>query len=149
MMQIDCATPADIPALCGLLSALFSQEVEFVPDTARQARGLSMIIDDPRVGSVLVARRDGQVTGMVTLLFTVSTALGERVVLFEDLVVSPDARGAGIGSALVQAAMDFARKNGCPRITLLTDGINVDAQRFYARHGFVASDMRPMRLMLD
>lgn len=149
MMQIDCARPADIPALCGLLSALFSQEVEFVPDTARQARGLSMIIDDPRVGSVLVARRDGQVTGMVTLLFTVSTALGERVVLFEDLVVSPDARGAGIGSALVQAAMDFARKNGCSRITLLTDGINVDAQRFYARHGFVASDMRPMRLMLD
>jgi GNAT superfamily N-acetyltransferase len=145
MMQIDTATPDDIPALCGLLSALFAQEAEFSPDSAAQARGLAMIIGDPRVGSVLVARRDGGIVGMVNLLFTVSTALGERVVLLEDMVVAPAARGAGVGSALLTAAIDFARARRCPRITLLTDRVNVDAQRFYARHGFTASDMLPMR----
>lgn len=145
MMQIDTATPADIPALCGLLSALFAQEAEFTPDTAAQARGLAMIIGDPRVGTVLVARRDGEAVGMVNLLFTVSTALGERVVLLEDMVVAPSARGAGVGSALLTAAIEFARAHRCPRITLLTDRVNADAQRFYARHGFVASDMLPMR----
>lgn len=145
MMQIDTATPADIPALCGLLSALFAQEVEFTPDTTAQARGLAMIVSDPRVGSVLVARREGEIVGMVNLLFTVSTALGERVVLLEDMVVAPSARGAGVGSALLTAAIDFARVQRCPRITLLTDRVNADAQRFYARHGFVASDMLPMR----
>ncbi|WP_019919551.1 GNAT family N-acetyltransferase [Methyloversatilis discipulorum] len=145
MMQIDTATPADIPALCGLLSALFAQEAEFTPDTTAQARGLAMIVSDPRVGSVLVARRDGEIVGMVNLLFTVSTALGERVVLLEDMVVAPSARGAGVGSALLTVAIDFARVQRCPRITLLTDRVNADAQRFYARHGFVASDMLPMR----
>lgn len=145
MMQIDTATPDDIPALCGLLSALFAQEAEFTPDTAAQARGLAMIVGDPRVGSVLVARRDGEIVGMVNLLFTVSTALGERVVLLEDMVVAPSARGGGVGSALLQAAIAFAREQGCPRITLLTDRVNADAQRFYARHGFVGSDMLPMR----
>ncbi|MDY0055585.1 MAG: GNAT family N-acetyltransferase [Methyloversatilis sp.] len=144
-MQIDTATPADIPALCGLLSALFAQEAEFTPDTAAQARGLAMIVGDPRVGSVLVARREGEIAGMVNLLFTVSTALGERVVLLEDMVVAPAARGGGVGSALLQAAIAFAREQGCPRITLLTDRVNADAQRFYARHGFVVSDMLPMR----
>ncbi len=145
MMQIDTATLADIPALCGLLSALFAQEAEFTPGTAAQARGLAMIVSDPRVGSVLVARRDGEVVGMVNLLFTVSTALGERVVLLEDMVVAPSVRGAGVGSALLTAAIDFARVQRCPRITLLTDRVNADAQRFYARHGFTASDMLPMR----
>lgn len=145
MMQIETATLADIPALCGLLSALFAQEAEFTPDTAAQARGLAMIISDPRVGTVLVARRDGEVVGMVNLLFTVSTALGERVVLLEDMVVASSVRGAGVGSALLTAAIDFARAQRCPRITLLTDRVNADAQRFYARHGFVASDMLPMR----
>lgn len=145
MMQIDTATLADIPALCGLLSALFAQEAEFTPDIAAQARGLAMIVGDPRVGTVLVARRDGEVVGMVNLLFTVSTALGERVVLLEDMVVAPSVRGAGVGSALLTAAIDFARAQRCPRITLLTDRVNADAQRFYARHGFTASDMLPMR----
>ncbi|WP_341929944.1 GNAT family N-acetyltransferase [Methyloversatilis discipulorum] len=145
MMQIEAATPEDIPALCALLSALFAQEAEFTPDAAAQARGLAMIIGDPRVGSVLVARRDGEVVGMVNLLFTVSTALGERVVLLEDMVVAPSVRGAGVGSALLTAAIDFARAQRCPRITLLTDRVNADAQRFYARHGFTASDMLPMR----
>ncbi|MFZ5455861.1 MAG: GNAT family N-acetyltransferase [Pseudomonadota bacterium] len=144
-MQIEAATPEDIPALCALLSALFAQEAEFTPDAAAQARGLAMIIGDPRVGSVLVARRDGEVVGMVNLLFTVSTALGERVVLLEDMVVAPSVRGAGVGSALLTAAIDFARAQRCPRITLLTDRVNADAQRFYARHGFTASDMLPMR----
>ena len=82
---------------------------------------------------------------MVNLLFTVSTALGERVVLLEDMVVAPSVRGAGVGSALLTAAIDFARAQRCPRITLLTDRVNADAQRFYARHGFTASDMLPMR----
>ena len=145
MMQIEAATPEDIPALCALLSALFAQEAEFTPDAAAQARGLAMIIGDPRVGCVLVARRDGEVVGMVNLLFTVSTALGERVVLLEDMVVAPSVRGAGVGSALLTAAIDFARAQRCPRITLLTDRVNADAQRFYARHGFTASDMLPMR----
>jgi hypothetical protein len=35
------------------------------------------------------------------------------------------------------------------RLTLLTDGGNLDAQRFYARFGFVRSGMLPMRLVLN
>ncbi|WP_018411916.1 GNAT family N-acetyltransferase [Methyloversatilis thermotolerans] len=144
-MTIEPATREDIPALCGLLATLFAQEAEFAPDTAAQARGLAMIIDDARVGTVLLARRDGQVLGMVNLLYTVSTALGERVLLLEDMVVAPRARRDGVGSALLQAAIAHARAQRCPRITLLTDRVNADAQRFYARHGFVASDMLTMR----
>jgi GNAT superfamily N-acetyltransferase len=147
-MNITPATASDIPALCELLNALFTQEEEFKPDYAAQSRGLACIIDHPEVGSILVARRQDKIVGMVNLLYTVSTALGERVALLEDMVVAVSERGGGIGSQLIERAIDIAKLNGCRRITLLTDSANQPAQRFYAKHGFKASAMIPLRLDL-
>lgn len=148
-IEIEVAGAADIPALCDLLDSLFSQEAEFTPNQAAQKRGLGMIIENPSVGHILLARNKGQVVGMVNLLYTVSTALGERVVLLEDMVVSPTERGKGTGSKLLQAAVDFARQQGCKRITLLTDKDNTSAQHFYGKHGFTLSSMIPLRLSLE
>ena len=86
---------------------------------------------------------------MVNLLYTVSTALGDRVALLEDMVVSPNVRGSGVGSRLMEHAIQFARLNGCKRITVLTDRENESAQRFYQKHGFGFSAMMPMRLSLS
>lgn len=148
-MNITTATTSDIPSLCELLSELFSQEAEFKPDYTAQSRGLACIIANPEIGSILVARRQDKVVGMVNLLYTVSTALGERVALLEDMVVTPAIRGSGIGSRLIERAIDHARCNGCRRITLLTDQANYSAQRFYAKHGFETSAMIPLRLALN
>ena len=147
-MHISPATPQDIPALSALLSELFAQEAEFTPDPEAQARGLARIMASPATGVVLVARSGGEVVGMVSLLFTVSTALGARVALLEDMVVSPAHRSAGAGSELLAQAISVARAEGCKRITLLTDQSNEPAQRFYAKQGFVPSGMLPMRLSL-
>ena len=148
-MQIPPANASDIPALCELLALLFSQEADFKPDHKAQSRGLARIIGNPEVGLIVVARQDSQVVGMVNLLYTVSTALGDRVALLEDMVVSPNARGSGVGSLLLKQAIQFARSNGCKRITLLTDRTNESAQRFYQRHGFGFSAMIPLRLSLS
>ncbi len=148
-MQISPATSQDIPALCELLDILFSQETEFAPNHDAQSRGLAHIIGNPEIGHVLVARHDNDVVGMVSLLYTVSTALGAKVALLEDMVTAPSSRGSGVGSQLLENAIEFARLNGCKRITLLTDQVNESAQRFYQRHGFILSPMTPLRLPLD
>lgn len=147
-IRITPANPGDIPALCELLAVLFSQEADFTPDCAAQRRGLAHIIANPALGLILVARREEEVIGMVNLLYSFSTALGERVALLEDMIVSPAARGAGLGSRLLEGAIHTARLNGCGRITLLTDRANEPAQRFYQRHGFGSSAMIPLRLLL-
>lgn len=148
-MLIEKATAADIPALSDLLSVLFSQEVEFTPHAEAQHLGLARIIGNPEIGVVLVARQGDQIVGMANLLFTISTALGDRVALLEDMVVSPAGRGTGVGTKLLSEAISFARRQGCKRITLLTDRSNESAQRFYAKQGFVVSGMVPMRLSLQ
>jgi GNAT superfamily N-acetyltransferase len=148
-MEIRNATNDDIPALCGLLNVLFAQEAEFRPDQSLQSAGLRQIVDFPERGQILVLCEGASVIAMVNLLFTISTALGGRVAILEDMVVHPDHRGGGAGSALLQAAIDVAKAAGCRRITLLTDQANRAAQTFYQRHGFVLSEMVPMRLLLE
>jgi len=148
---MDVITPAtkdDIPQLVSLLHLLFSQEADFTPDADRQARGLSLIIESPQTGVILVARSGSEITGMVNLLFTISTAEGGPVCWLEDMVVRPESRGGGVGSRLLKAAIDHARRHGFLRITLLTDKMNSDAQRFYQRHGFAESGMTTFRLSL-
>ncbi|MES2183499.1 MAG: GNAT family N-acetyltransferase [Pseudomonadota bacterium] len=147
-MRIEPARTADVPALCDLLHLLFTQEPDFSPDRAAQARGLHRILERPEAGCILVARQGGAVVGMVNLLYTESTALGARVAMLEDVVVAQDRQGRGIGSRLLQGAIATARAEDCRRITLLTASDNVAAHRFYRRHGFAGSAMLPMRLLL-
>jgi GNAT superfamily N-acetyltransferase len=148
METIELADLSDIPQLVDLLNLLFTQEADFRPDREKQARGLRLIIESAHVGCIFVAHEGNDVVGMVSLLFTISTAEGGPVCWLEDMVVRPDRRGNGLGSRLLRHAVDYARAGGFSRITLLTDRINSRAIRFYAWHDFVESDMTALRLSL-
>ena len=148
-MKIEMATTSNIPTLCTLLDYLFSQEVEFKPYHETQSRGLEMILNNNNVGNIFVAKNNEKIIGMVILLYTVSTALGERVALLEDMVVSPNERELGIGSMLIDHAVKYATEKGCKRITLLTDKTNIEAQKFYKKHKFNRSSMIPFRMIIN
>ena len=146
-MIIDEATFSDIPQLCGLLALLFAQEREFQPDEGKQRAALNVLVCNPQQGRIFVLREGETVLGMVSVQILVSTACGGDVLVLEDLVVSPAYRRLGFGTALLDHVVAFARHSGYRRITLLTDAVNTDAQRFYGRHGFLASDMRIYRML--
>ena len=101
-------------------------------------------MDDPHAGRIFAARNNGQIVGMVSLLFTISTAEGAKACWLEDMVVRPDQRGKGLGTRLLQHAISYAKANGFSRIALLTDQTNDRAIRFYERHGFRALVMIPL-----
>jgi len=142
------ATTTDVVQLCDLLSILFAQEADFLPDLERQARGLRLIIEQPEVGMIYCAIDGTSVVGMVSILFTVSTAEGGRAAWLEDMVVHPSRRGQGIGERLINEAKSGALAAGCSRITLLTDAMNSPALQFYEKAGFSRSQMVPLRLKL-
>lgn len=146
--ELGCATRDELPQLVALLGMLFSQEAEFVPDDAKQARALAKILSDETVGRIYVAREAGRVVAMASLLYSISTAEGGLAASFEDLIVAPDRRGRGIGSALLRHVVAEARRQGVLRLTLHTDADNRRAQALYAKVGFAASGMLAMRLHL-
>ena len=148
-MEIMAARTEDIPELSNLLNLLFEQEADFTSDYQAQCSGLEAIIGNPEIGRIFVATCDSQIIGMINLLYTISTALGGRVAMLEDVIVAPDGRGLGVGSKLIEHGIQFAKQQNCKRITLFTDAENVGAQRFYKRHGFEESSMTLFRMALN
>src|SRR5690606_6997006 len=58
------------------------------------------------------------------------------VALLDELYVEPDLRGQGIGSAIITELLSIARARGVGLVEINVDEADVDAQRFYERHGF-------------
>ena len=147
-IRYETAAAKDLAQMVELLGQLFAQEAEFNPDAAKQEAALKIILADPKLGRLYVAKDGSRVVAMASMLFTVSTAEGGKAALFEDLVVRPDHRQQGIGAKLLEHVIAQARAEGVLRMTLLTDMQNENAQLLYRKLGFVGSPMKPMRLKL-
>jgi DNA-binding MarR family transcriptional regulator/GNAT superfamily N-acetyltransferase len=87
-------------------------------DTAREA-GWIAELDGERVGCVFCTASDTADTAQLRLL-----------------LVEPSARGAGVGTRLVDECLRFAKRAGYVRITLWTNDVLVAARRIYERAGF-------------
>jgi L-amino acid N-acyltransferase len=96
--------------------------------------------------AVLVAEADDDVVGFVTLSPGTHWA-GDPDSSIGELVVSRDAEGQGLGRALVEAAMERARENGCTRISVSTGAANERARGLYRRLGFEDEDVTLSRAL--
>ncbi len=145
--RIESATIEDLNQLTELVMSLLGDEEDFKPDRHKQEHGLRLILEQPNRGRIFVLRTDHELIGMINLLFTISTAEGGLCILMEDVIVHPMHRGQGYGSMLLKFAITFAREKKFKRITLLTDRIGAESQKFFQKHGFAFSHMIPMRLV--
>jgi ribosomal protein S18 acetylase RimI-like enzyme len=148
-VAIEPATLDDLPQLTELLFDLFTLEGDFKPDRSKHMRGLRLILEQPSRGRIFVLRQDGRILAMINLLFTISTAEGGFVLLMEDVIVHQDHRHHGFGDKLLEYCINFAREKNFLRITLLTDQVNEEAQKFFRSHGFTDSKMIPLRMYMQ
>jgi GNAT superfamily N-acetyltransferase len=145
--EIRIAKSEDVTELVNLLNELFSMDIEFEPNNEIQRKGLLAIIQNTELGCILVKCNDRKIIGMVSILYSVSTALGGKVGILEDMIISEKYRAMGNGRELLEYAINFAKENNCLRLTLLTDYNNESAIGFYKQFGFFKSQMIPMRLI--
>ena len=125
----------DIDILCELLFELFSQEIEFTPNKEVQQKALKTIILNENIGDIYVATINEKVVSMVNILYTISTALGTKVAIFEDFIVDRNYRNQGIGENLIDFVFEDLKAKNFSRITLLTDNDNLKAHKFYEKKG--------------
>lgn len=148
-LRIEPATLDDLPELVNLVTDLLAEQHEFNPDETVQSRGIQLILESPSRGRIIVIRNDDEVLGMMNMLITISTALGGFVLLLEDVIICEKARGQGLGSMLLHYARNFAEEKNFKRITLLADRVSEQSRSFFEQHGYNASGLIPMRLILE
>jgi GNAT superfamily N-acetyltransferase len=65
-----------------------------------------------------------------------SWATGERAAVLETLSVLPESRSGGVGAALIEAVWERLGEHCIEDMAITTTKTNLDAHRFYERHGF-------------
>ena len=134
-MRIRLAVPADRDQLLALIGGYFEFYRTPYPGAATMTAFLDALQADARLGVQLVAEDGGRLVGFASLYACFDTLVADRILVMNDLFVAPDARGAGYGAALLAGAKAYAAESGYVRLDWVTADDNLDAQRFYDRHG--------------
>lgn len=98
--------------------------------------------DDPRDFNALVAESAGRLVGLAHYLFHRHAWKIEDVCYLQDLYTRPEARGTGVGRALIEAVYAAADRAGSPAVYWLTQDFNATARRLYDRIGVVSPFIR-------
>lgn len=131
------AADADVETVAALLHAF---NVEFdtpTPGPAVLADRLRVHLADGAMAALLIGR---PAVGVALLSFRSNVWYDGPVALLDELYVRPERRDAGLGTALLNAACELARSRDAGALEINVDSDDVDARRFYERHGFRNTD---------
>jgi GNAT superfamily N-acetyltransferase len=143
MVRIETVTEATSEvhaALAHLLPQLNSKLP--VPSMER----LQALVADP-AATLLLAKEGGDIVGTTTVIvYTTPFWIKARL---DEVVVDQEARGKGVGAALVSAALDVARQKGA-QVAELQSGVEREAaNRLYPRMGFELRKSNLYRIVLS
>ena len=159
LVTVRPAVTADLDAIGRLGALLVIEHHDFdpqrflapVPDLARRY-GEFLIAQTKRTDMlVVVAERGGGVVGYAFAGMEGNDYLalrGPAGVLY-DVVVDPKHRREGVGTDLLEAALDALGKLGAPRVVLFTADKNAVAQAMFAKAGFRRTMIEMTRELTD
>jgi len=133
---IQPATKTDLPFIKKLLQELLDtvKDIEDF-DIEQSVKNLETLIEDP-VNFQLVARDKDRLLGYVNFMTRKTIMHPLPSGLIDELVVTKDSRGSGIGQRLILAVIDKCRELGCCEVEVSTEKINTKAREFYKSCGF-------------
>jgi GNAT superfamily N-acetyltransferase len=131
------AEPHEAEAVAALLVAFRDHDGRDWPSDNAFLAGVERLIEDPSTEYLLGApKEDTPAVGVAQLRYRWSVWRASEDCTLEDVYVAADARGGGLGRALLAAAVECARARGCRRIELHTAERNEAAVALYRSAGF-------------
>jgi GNAT superfamily N-acetyltransferase len=131
------ATPDDADELARLLVDFNAEFDVASPPVARVAARLRTLLGGDATIAIVVGT---PIVGLALVTLRPNVWYPGPVALLDELYVVPDRRNRGIGTAIVGHLQALARARGVGLIEINVDEPDVDAQRFYERHGFSGVD---------
>jgi GNAT superfamily N-acetyltransferase len=134
-LVIRSARREDAPTLLGFIRELAIYE-RAEHEVAATAETIEQSIFGPgSVTRALICEKDGEPIGMAVWFFSYSTWQARNGLYLEDLYVTPQARGAGAGKALLKRLAQIAVEHGCGRFEWSVLDWNEPAIRVYEAVG--------------
>lgn len=136
------ARRGDLPRLVEMLAddALGAKRERFEDPLPEPYLSAFEAIDSDPNQQLLVAESEGRVLATLQLSFLPGLSrLGSWRAQIEGVRVASEARGQGLGGALIEEAVRRSSERGCRLVQLTTDKQRPDALRFYESLGFTAS----------
>ncbi len=134
-LRIEPVSQAQFEYLLPLIAAYQRfYEVEDV-DGERNRTFFARFIAPSEDGLLLAAWRNDDLLGYACLYWHFTSLVPAETVLMNDLFVVAEARGQGIGRALIEASADVARNRGAHHLEWATAPSNKTAQRLYDATG--------------
>ncbi|WP_030317970.1 GNAT family N-acetyltransferase [Streptomyces flavochromogenes] len=141
-LEIRPATAEDLEAIVAMLAddPLGAQR-ESPDDLSPYVAAFERLANDPQQ-HLVVAVREARVVG--TLQLTIIPGLSRRGAtrsIIEGVRIHAEERGSGLGTLLIEWAVEESRRQSCRLVQLTSDVTRTDAHRFYERLGFEASHL--------
>ena len=147
---IRTATRADARVILGFIEQLADYERLRHDVQATESALADTLFGERPAAEVLLASRQGRDIGFALFFQTYSTFLARPGIHLEDLFVAPDARGVGVGRALLARLAAIAEARGCGRLEWSVLTWNEPAIRFYRQLGaFPLDEWQTYRLDRD
>lgn len=137
---------ANFSAFFSLLVRLAEYERIAPPGPEEEERLRSDCLLDPPRYEAYLCLVGGVPAGYVTFYLTYSTFLARPTLFLEDLFVTEEYRGSGIGRVLFDFCRGEAKNRGCGRLDWLVLAWNEPAIRFYEGRGGKRLGWYPYRL---
>ena len=139
-------TAADVPHAFELLGAFLRADEHYLDSSHAYGdqgiRGLNdaldLFLERPELGFVWLAFDEQRIAGTCVVSYAISTSMGAVVAKLDDVFVSPEQRGKGTGSVLIESLKEQLRKESVTRIDVAVHINNPEARRFYEKLGFIA-----------
>ena len=131
------AGPDDAAVVARLLHDFNTEFDTPSPGTAVLTRRLQSLLAGPGTIAYLAGE---PAAGLALVTLRSNVWYDGSVALLDELYVEPDRRGHGLGAAMIHLLIADARETGVSAIEINVDAEDVDAQRFYERHGFSGVD---------
>ncbi|MTD12998.1 GNAT family N-acetyltransferase [Nakamurella sp. YIM 132087] len=137
--RITAATPADVPAIVGMVHELAAYEKLPQDCHLEESQLTAALFGDSPAAFALVARETGgrDPVGFALWFLNFSTWEGVHGIYLEDLYVQPGARGSGLGKALLVRLAEIAVERGYARVEWSVLDWNTPSIDFYRAFGAV------------
>jgi GNAT superfamily N-acetyltransferase len=138
--EIRPVAQAELPILLQLIRQLAAYERRLEQVVATEADLQRALFDQPPVAEAVLAWQGAQAVGYALYYPVFSTFRGRAALYLEDIFVVPEARGQGIGYALMRYLAQVARQRGYDRIEWSVLDWNAPALAFYRKLGAVPKE---------